>query len=260
VRVPAAVVRPVVFAGAIREEPPGDYLRVAFVPAGVPVTTLSRPGALRAFLTATPLYAPALRVADLPAYSGLQNDDAAVLVAMRCRPPDPRVVDALLATWPNVFLAIGRDVTLDPAACAVAPANPATAVACFAREFTDPASTDVPTSLAATLGYAAALFDGRHLAIAGWLRDKYGIFPSFSGLGYSVKGSYDLATEPMTSQQILVASVSPEYLLRNVTLAAAGCRCIAVAPYPGRSRAPLDPDFVARAGGDGVCTTVEALR
>jgi hypothetical protein len=120
----AALPPPVTVAGMVREAAPNDYLRVSFLPAGVPVTSLSRPGALRAFVTATPLFTPPLKLADLPAYSGLVNNDANVLVAMRCRPQHPEAVDALLATWPNVFLAIQRDLPLDSSSCTAAPANP----------------------------------------------------------------------------------------------------------------------------------------
>lgn len=260
-RVPAvaALPPPVVVAGAVREALPNDYLRVSFLPAGVPVTSLSRPGALRAFATATPLYSPPLKLADLPAYSGLVNIDGNVLVAMRCRPPHPKAVDALLATWPNVFLAIRRDLPLDSGACAATPADPAAQAACYASGFSDPPSASVPTSLASTFSYAGVLFDANHAALAKWLKDNYGIFPAFSGIGYSVKDSYNLDSQPMTSQQILVKSISPEYILKNVSLAAAGCRCISVPPYPGRSGDRLDPDFIWRAGGDGVCVQVDKL-
>ncbi len=63
----------------------------------------------------------------------------------------------------------------------------------------------------------------------------------------------------MTSQQILVKSVSSEYILKNISLADAGCRCISVAPYAGRADDMLDPDFIEQAGGEGVCKTVERL-
>src|SRR6202012_1672808 len=175
VSIATTVPDPVVVSDTVREELPNDYLRVSFLPAGVEATTLSRPGALRAFVTATPLYSPPLKLQDLPYYSGLVNDDKNVLVAMRCRPPHPETdrkstrlnsshteiyplslhdalpiyspplklqdlpyysglvnddknvlvamrcrpphpetVDALLATWPNVFLAIQHDVPLNP--------------------------------------------------------------------------------------------------------------------------------------------------
>ncbi len=250
---------PLIVSDIVRESLPNDYLRVSFLPAGVQVTSLSRPGALRAFATATPLYNPPLRLKDLPYYSGLVNDDTRVLVAMRCRPPQPEKVDAVLATWPNVFLAIQRDVPTDQAACAAPSDNIATRMACYAKAFTDPPATAVPLSLAHTFNYAGALYDDQHAAMAKWLQDNYGIFPAFAGSGYSIKDSYSLGTEPMTSQQILVKSISSEYILKNVSLADAGCRCISVAPYTGRSNDPLDPDFVAKAGGDGVCTPVKKL-
>jgi len=258
-RVAKTAVAPVVVNDAVREALPNDYLRVSFVPAGVKVTTLSRPGALRAFVTATRLYSPPLKLADFPYYSGLVNDDKNVLVAMRCKPTHPETVDAVLATWPNVFQAIERDVPPDPNGCSGKPGTPAAQMACFAKAFVDPPATAVPTALAHTFSYAGTLYDADHAALAKWLQDNYGIFPAFSGMGYSVKDSYSLDSQPMTSQQILVKSVSSEYILKNVSLADAGCRCISVAPYPDRTGARLDPDFIERAGGDGVCKEVERL-
>jgi hypothetical protein len=254
-----AVPPPVVVADEVREALPNDYLRVSFLSPGTKVTSLSRPGALRAFATATPLYSPPLKLQDLPNYSGLVNDDKNVLVAMRCRPPHPETVDALLATWPDIFLAIQRDVPVKPDACLAQPADTATQAVCFAKGFSDPPATAVPTSLAHTFSYAGILYDSDHTALAKWLQDNYGIFPAFGGMGYSVKDSYSLSSEPMTSQQILVKSVSSEYILKNASLSDAGCRCISVAPYPGRSSDRLDPDFVAQAGGDGVCKAVDRL-
>ena len=250
---------PAVVSDTVRETLPNDYLRVSFLPAGVQPTSLSRPGALRAFATATPLYQPPLRLKDLPQYSGLVNDDTKVLVAMRCRPPQPEKVDAVLATWPNVFLAIQRDVPVEAGTCDTTPADPATQMACYARAFNDPPSTAVPLALARVFNYAGALYDADHAPLAKWLQDNYGIYPAFAGSGYSIKDSYSLASDPMTAQQILVKSVSSEYILKNVSLSDAGCRCISVAPYAGRSEDRLDPDFIAKKGGDGVCTPVEKL-
>lgn len=258
-RVNVAVQAPVVISDTVREALPNDYLRVSFLPEGVKATTLSRPGALRAFTTATPLYSPPLKLEDLPYYSGLVNDDKNVLVAMRCRPQHPESVDAVLATWPNVFQAIQRDVPLNSGACDTPSADTATQMACFARAYTDPAGTAVPTSLAHTFNYAGTLYDADHAALAKWLQSNYGIFPAFSGIGYSVKDSYSLDSQPMTSQQILVKSVSSEYILKNVSLADAGCSCISVPPYPGRSSDKLDPEFISQVGGDGMCRTVDRL-
>jgi hypothetical protein len=260
-RVPivTSVSAPVVVADTVREAPLNDFLRVSFLSPGTNVTSLSRPGAIRAFATATTLYSPPLKLEDFPYYSGLVYDDKSVLVAMRCRPEHPEPVDAVLATWPNIFTAIQRDVQLDPAACNSKPAGTSIQMACFARAFSDPPAATVPTSLAHTFSYAGTLYDGDHTALAKWLQDNYGIFPAFSGIGYSVKDSYSLSSQPMTSQQVLVKSVSSEYILKNVSLSDAGCRCISVAPYPGRGSDRLDPDFIAQAGGDDVCRPVERL-
>jgi hypothetical protein len=243
----------------VRESLPNDYLRVSFLPAGVSVTSLSRPGAIRAFATATPLYVPPMRLKDLPYYSGLVNNDANVLVAMRCRPPQPEKVDAVLATWPNVFMAIQRDIPVDAAACNAPSPATATQVACYAGAFSDPPATIVPSALAHVFSYAGALYDADHAPMAKWLQENYGIYPAFAGSGYSVKDSYSLSSEPMSSQQILAKSVSSEYILKNVSLSEAGCRCISVTPYQGRSDDRLDPDFIAKAGGDGACTPVPRL-
>lgn len=260
VRAAAPAQAPVVISNNVRDALPNDYLRVSFLSAGVNPTTLSRPGALRAFATATPLYEPPLRVKDFPYYSGLANDDARVLVAMRCRPPQPDKVDAVLATWPNVFLAIQRDVPIDDTACNSTSAKTGIQMACYAHDFSDSPATAVPLALARTFDYAGVIYDGKHADMAKWLQDNYGIYPAFAGSGYSIKDSYTLGSQPMTSQQILVKSVSSEYILKNVSLSDAGCRCISVPPYPGRSDAPLDPDFIARAGGDGICTSVDKLQ
>lgn len=243
----------------VRETTPSDFLRITFVPAGVAVTTLNKPGSLRAFATATAFYEPPVALKDFPLYSGLVNDDTKTLVAMRCEPPRPEVTDAVLATWPNVFAAIQRDLGIDPKACDGPVNDDDTRAFCFARGFKDVAGDTVPISLAHSLTYAAKAFEG-YSPVAGWLKNKYGIFPAFSGLGFSVKDSYYLdAQHPMSTQQILVKSISPEYVLKNVTLKEAGCRCITVAPYEGRANDPMDPEFVWGAGGDGECKAVARL-
>jgi hypothetical protein len=249
---------PIVVSDTARETLPNDYLRVGFLKPGTQVSSLSRPGAIRAFATATPLYEPPLKVGELPYYSGIINDDQSDLVAIRCRPPHPETVDAVLATWPNVFSAIGRDVPLENGACAE-PANTAALVACYAKDYTDTPGTAVPTSLARTFDYAGMLFDADHAEMAKWLKDNYGIFPAFAGTGYSIRDSYFLDSQPMTSQQILVKSVSSEYILKNVSLAEAGCRCVRVPAYAGRAEDRLDPGFILKAGGEGSCATVDRL-
>jgi hypothetical protein len=253
----------------VRESTPNDFLRVTFVPAGVAVTTLARPGSLRAFATATAFYEPPLALKDFPLYSGLVNDDSKTLIAMRCQPPHPEAVDALLATWPNVFTAIQRDLPPESRTCNAenAPGTAANSTAstddqrafCFAHTYSDEPGDTVPISLAHTFSFAAQAF-AADSTLAAWLKTRYGIFPAFSGLGFSVKDSYYLdAQHPMDAQEILVKSISPEYILKNASLKDAGCSCISVAPYPGRSEDLLDPEFIHKHGGDGECKPVEKL-
>lgn len=243
----------------VREGTPNDFLRVTFVSAGTPVTTLARPGSLRAFATATAFYEPALALKDFPLYSGLVNDDTKTLVAMRCQPPQAETTDAVLATWPNLFAAVQRDLGIDPKACDGSVNDDDTRAFCFAHAFRDDAGDNVPLSLAHSLDYAARAFEG-YSPVAAWLKNKYGVFPAFSGLGFSVKDSYYLDSQhPMSTQQILAKSISPEYILKNVSLKDAGCRCINVAPYEGRSGDALDPEFIRKAGGDGECKAVSRL-
>jgi hypothetical protein len=255
---------PATITEALREETPNDFLRVTFVSAGTSVTSLARPGAQRAFATATRFYLPPLPLKEFPLYSGLVNEDNKTLVALRCRPAHPETVDAVLATWPNLFHAIDRDLHRDPEECSAntspSASDPDLEAFCFAHAYTDPAGSTVPRTLADTFDYAAQAFDAQHTQLADWLRTKYGIFPAFSGLGFSVKDSYYLdAQHPMSAEQMLAKSISPEYVLKNVSLKEAGCSCISVAPYPGRADDRLDPEFISKAGGDGECKAVKSL-
>jgi len=254
---------PATITEALREQTPNDFLRVTFVSAGTSVTSLARPGAQRAFATATRFYLPPLPLKEFPLYSGLVNDDSKTLVALRCRPARPETVDAVLATWPNLFHAIDRDLHRDPAECSAhtnsSGSDPDLEAFCFAHAYTDAAGSTVPRTLAGTFDYAAQAFDAQHTQLAEWLRTKYGVFAAFSGLGFSVKDSYFLDKEPMNAAQLLAKSISPEYVLKNVSLKEAGCSCISVAPYLGRAEDRLDPKFISKTGGDGECKPVKSL-
>jgi len=262
----------------LRESVPTDFLRVVHrdckgdktCESGGNITTLARTDpdpqntALRAFATATDFYQHPLPLKEFPLYSGLVIGDSETIFALRCRPAKPEAVDAVLATWPNLFHAIDRDMPTDASKCADNAASttpdPDAQAACFAQGYKDPPSDVVPTALAGALDYAEKAFDEDHKPIAAWLKTKYGVFPAFSGLGFSVKDSYYLdAQHPMSAEQMLAKSVSPEYVLKNVTLKDAGCSCVAVPPYPGRADDPIDPEFISKAGGVGECKSVEKL-
>lgn len=237
-----------------------DFLRVSYVSSTTDVQSLGRPGALRAFVTATRFFQPAVPLAQMVTYPGLADQPAQDMVAMRCVSPSQEKVDAFLATWPNVFAAVQRDLAGRGFSCPSAAGAGDNEVYCIARQFSDTPNGVVVTTLANALDAANTLFDPAFAERAAWLRTNYGIYPAFSGLGFSVKDSYYLdPAHPTTGAQVLQNSIAPEYLVRNVTLADGSCRCIRVSPYDGRDQAALDPDFVWANGGVGSCTKVSRL-
>jgi hypothetical protein len=84
---------------------------------------------------------------------------------------------------------------------------------------------------------------------------RFGAFTAFTGLGYAAEGT---ANSPaFDSEQTMRSMVIPDFVLKNVTLAEAGCHCIQVSStVPNRDQRKLDPDFILRRGGDGNCVKV----
>jgi hypothetical protein len=111
-------------------------------------------------------------------------------------------------------------------------------------------------SLEHAMSVGAALFDSGFPELAATLKKYYGIYPAFSGLGFSVKGSGD--GHSLTALEALRQSITPEYLLKNVQLGVAGCHCVVVDPYAGRSWDPLDPDWIW-SRGDSACVKAHRL-
>jgi hypothetical protein len=233
-----------------------DYLRMIFVPASVAVTTLGAPSAARVFVGASTYFIPALALDEVAAFFGVPDTADLDLVGLRCQPSDAAALDARFATWPHVFSIIRDDLGGQYACPPPAGAPPENAVYCLAAAYADDANRVVSRPLAMALEFGAGLLEDS--ATAEVVRKRYGIYPAFSGLGLSVAGS--AAGQPLTAAESLEGAVSPEYLVRNATLSDGGCRCIRVAPYPGRGMDPFDPDFIRQQGGHGSCRSVSKLR
>jgi len=238
-----------------------DFFRVGFVAEGTTVDHVARPGALRSFVGSSSYFSPPMALAKMVTYPGLADAPDRELVAMRCKPATPEAVDPILATWPNIFHAIRSDLAARDFACPAKPgAEPGNRAYCIAHSYHNSGSANVTLALAQALQAAAQFYPAGDRAMDTWLVQNYGIYPAFSGLGLSVKDSYNLDDKhPLTAGVILQNSITPEYLLRNVSLAEAGCRCIRVSPYPQRSTDPIDPEFVWQKGGEGICIKVERL-
>ncbi len=234
-----------------------DFLRFSYVSSGTAVTSLSRPGALRAFMTVSSFFQPGLPLSQAVTYPGLQEQPSQDVVVMRCAPSNREQADPILATWPNVFSAIQRDLGSQGFSCPYTGMSAANEIYCIAKQFEDTPSGVVVTTLTNVLAVANTLFDPAHPELAQWLKTYYGIYPAFSGLGFSVKDTYNLSpSNPISCAQTLRQSVVTEYLLVNLSLSDAGCHCIRVAPYDGRSQAVIDPDVVWSKGGVGSCAFI----
>jgi hypothetical protein len=84
---------------------------------------------------------------------------------------------------------------------------------------------------------------------------RFGTFTAFTGLGYAAEGT--AASPSFDSEQTMRSMVIPDFVLRNVTLADAGCHCIQVpSTVPNRDQRKLDPDVILRRDNFGKCVKV----
>lgn len=251
-----------------------DFLRAIWVPPGTPVTSLGRNDPyvrnLRAFVTATSFISPAVTVDQYVNLVGNVFQTQQDLVLMRCRPSsaERKALDPILATWPNVFDAIVSDFS-GAYSCPPVPADGNNVIYCAAlgyqTNYGGVAETVFPVGLQNAFDLAGPLESNPTAAAA--LKADYGIYPQFTGLGFTVDTSG--ATPAMTTATMLRYSVVPEYLLENLSLAQAGCRCIQVPTYGNRKTpdlrhdAPVAPRFIWQRGkltADGACRKVKRLR
>ncbi|HXZ87899.1 MAG TPA: hypothetical protein VEF07_04975 [Candidatus Binataceae bacterium] len=241
-----------------------DFLRIVWVPNGTSVTYIGRQGVnLRAFFTATGFVTPRITLDEYLALVGNYYHDGQDAVLMRCKPQaDQRQnLAPIIATWPNVFAAIVADLGGRSYTCpAPDPTNGDNLIYCVAIAYADSAQSVFVTGLESALSLATQLYATSPSSTA--LSTDYGIYPAFTGLGFTVNSSG--TTSSMTTVDVLRNSIVPEYLLNNLALADAGCRCVQVPEYPNpanRHAAPIDPDFIWLRGRlkDNACHQIPRL-
>ncbi len=259
---------------ASRGEDVDDFLRAVWVPPGTAVTYLGRNDQyvknLRAFFTATSFVRPSVSVDQYVSLVGNVFQTQQDLVLMRCRPSSAQrqSLAPILATWPNVFDAIVSDFA-GSYSCPPVPTDGNNLIYCAALDYQtnyrDVAQTVFPAALQDMLDIAGPLESNSTAASA--LKTSYGIYRQFTGLGFTVDTSG--GTPSMTAAVMLRYSVVPEYLLNNLSLADAGCRCIQVPTYGNRKNpdlrhgAPVDPNYIWQRGklaADGACRQIKRLR
>ena len=263
-----------------------DFTRVFFTKTPAPITNIGRADKVyqgkliqaRAFMSATILYRPPVSVIDNAHFVGGDDPGPGTydLVAMRCLPSASSQAQPIMASWPNVFKAATSDLAdlmgYTPADCPTPDLDPTYSVDqrvyCASQSFSDQPNKMVPLAVqhAADTGVTIFQLTGTPFVPTGSstgadvLYDLYGIGSAFSGLGYAVKNSYLVGkggNVPLSAAQALEQSVVTEYVVMNVTLKDANCRCVRVSPYANRDTSPLNWDRVWAAGQldpvDGHC-------
>jgi hypothetical protein len=239
-----------------------DFIRVVWPNPGSRVDQITF--GKRAFFTASVFFQPPGTVEEFLRYVGNYVHEGRDLAVMRCIPTreERKVVQPILATWPNVFKAIRQDLAGPGKDCNSPTLTPGEKEICqIAISYHDTPQTVYSAGLAYTLTLGSQMFATPESTAA--LRTDYGIFPAFTGLGFSVKDSalpVTGDTTPLKNRQILRNSIVPEYLLRNAPLAEANCRCVQVPLTPNLPRSILDPDFVWTHGvlDQGACRKLGA--
>ncbi len=229
-------------------------------------------------MSAAVLYKPPLPAIDDAHFVGGDDPNPATndLVAIRCRPSNPGQLQARIASWPNVFTDATEDLAnlmgYTRADCTDLGANLTVdqLVYCASQGFSDQKNVMVPLALQNAVDTGAGVFQLNGAPFpptgsttgANVLFDLYGIGSGFSGLGYSVEDSFLVAqggNVALTANQALEQSVVTEYLVLNLPLTGANCRCIRATPYDGRDQSPLNWNRVWSKGklnpSDGSCVT-----
>ncbi len=240
-----------------------DFLRLIFANLPSPPVTLGAPAAYRVFFGATIFYQPPLTVAQIANFSGIPLHSDRDLYVLRCIPPPGSNADPTLAMWPNLISRILDDYDANPPV----PGTPDEAIQKIAQSFDDLPSMVLTETLENALSVGKQFFQkypqtGAQQFTAQQMQDqmsrRFGTFTAFTGLGYAAEGT---ASSPaFDAEQTMRSMVIPDFVLRNVTLAEAGCHCIVAPPaIRNRDQQELDPDFVLRRDNYGRCVKVKRI-
>lgn len=241
-----------------------DFIRLIF--GNFTPTTLGGPNAYRVFFGATSFYEPPITVAQIADFSGIPVNTSVALIALRCIPQPGSAADPVLVTWPNLIAKMLIDYQTP--GNTPAPNSLDEAIFTLAGEFSDTTSVVADEPLYNTLELGKQFFEPYPFGAANpqftaaqmqsQMSTRFGTYPAFSGLGFTVENT---ATGPsLTSAEVMSQMMTPEYVLKNVSLAAAQCSCIIVPQGAWASTETLDPNYIERAGKPGgACVQVPDL-
>lgn len=237
-----------------------DFLRLIFANLPSPPTTLGGPNAYRVFFGASTFYKPPIMIAQIANFSGIPVRSDRDLYVLRCLPPSDSEADPTLAVWPSLISRILADYEANPPT----PNTPDEAIQEIAQSFTDTSSQVLTETLENALNVGKQFFEDfpqtgplkfTAMQMQAQMSMRFGAFTAFTGLGYAAEGTGN--SPALDSEQTTRSMVIPDFVLKNVTLAEAGCHCIQVpSSVRNRDQRKLDPDFILRRGGDGKCVKV----
>lgn len=220
----------------------GDYLRVFFMPQEQSLSDrLGRSEARRVFVVPTEYFQPALNIGRAAALLGNEYRNDEDIVVMRCRPSDPRILDARSATWYSLFKIMDEELSEIGVDCSGPQLSSRDTVLCGGRRMLHASSNTDATVLIGEMYDSARKLraDDRE----GYIDRLYSIKKSFAGVGYSVEGT-GRKDRAYTQPEILDGLIVLEQLVRNEKRTTANCRCVRARPYSERQNDLLVPDSV----------------
>jgi len=235
-----------------------DFFRMFFLSRGTSFSgSLGRPDADRVFVAPAKVFTKPMALGTAAKYLGNDYREIEDVYLLKCNPHDTRILDARLATWPNVFDLIAEKVQMSEADCKTnSPKSSEEQASCIAGKYSATrAGTDAHDSLAYMFKGATELYDKK---LGGLLKKEYGITKnSFIGTGHIVSGTG--AGRRLDINDLLIDANVPEYLVKNVSISTASCKCIVVTPYNKRQDQEFSISVFSKIKEIGKCHKMEQL-
>lgn len=234
------------------EKNTNDFFRMFFLSKDSNFSgKLGRPDAERVFVAPSKVFSNPMPLGAAAKYLGNDYREIEDVYLLKCNPHDTRILDARLATWPNVFDLIAEKVQMSEADCKTNSHKTDEKMAsCIASKYSATrAGTDAHDSLAYMFQGASELYNNN---LDKLLKKEYGITKnSFIGTGHIVSGTG--GGRRLGANDLLVDANIPEYLVKNVSISNASCKCIVVTPYNERQDQQFDISVFSGISDIGKC-------
>lgn len=235
-----------------------DFFRMFFLRSNSNFSgNLGRPKAERVFVAPAKAFEKPMPLGVAAKYLGNDYREIEDVYLLKCNPQDSRILDARLATWSNVFELIAQDFQVSEADCkSDRPKSKQEMASCIASKYSATRPGVVAIDSIVNMYKGASELYSNHLG--DFLKEEYGITKnSFIGTGHIVSGSGGGRT--FRANDLLVSANIPEYLVKNVSISNASCKCIVVTPYNERQEQQFDISVFSEIEDIGKCHEMEQL-